>query len=156
MNDIIDKEMIGMDNQNNTNITDVDTLRSQTIISSQPLIVAEDLKKNQNPNVLISKKNIDLVREKCKKSKKTWLPELLFGLATTSFGAIISFLTAGVAFNDWKAYVGYIALPLIFVGCGISWLFVKNNNSKDNNELVDALERHIFSKIKEGEDENNE
>lgn len=135
-----------------TKITDIKELQNQSVASSQPILIAKDIK--SNPNILLPKKNIDLVKEKCVKSKYSWVPELLLSLSTAALGAFISFLTAGASFNDWKGYVGYIVMPLIVVGCGISWLFVRKMKTQDYNDLISALEKHIFNQTEEEESKN--
>lgn len=93
-----------MDDTNTTKITDIKELQSQAITTTQQIIVAKDLKKN--PNVLIPKKNIDLVKDKCNKSKYGWISDLLLALSTTFLGAIISFSLSGVNFDDWPSARG--------------------------------------------------
>jgi len=76
--------------------------------------------------------------EEVKNPRFTW-GELLFGIATSSAGAIAGALTTDIQLDSPKGVVFYVVLPMVTVGTFVAYLFCRTSSFGKASEIAREL-----------------
>lgn len=82
----------------------------------------------QIESIIIEVKSVKKINSLCQNIEEPKMPwaEVFLGLASLFAGAFISALISGIQLNSsWRSIVFYIISPVVAVGCGVAFLFLR-------------------------------
>lgn len=96
----------------------------------------------QVDSTIIEIKNVEKIRLMCNKVENPRIPwpEILLGLSSLFAGAFLSAIISGIGLEpNWKTVVFYILSPVAATGCGVAFVFKRNQNQESAKSLADHI-----------------
>ncbi len=122
-----------------SNISTVPIGNSRTLELHQKNVVKFN---NQVESTLIEVKTVEKLRSICEKVEEPKIPlnEILLGLSSLFAGAVLSALTSGIALEaNWRSVFFYIISPIVAVGCGVAFFFLRKLSQVSAKSLADRI-----------------
>lgn len=104
--------------------------------------VKEDKTKTGSSDIIVNENVLERTREKLEeiRDNKPDYTEILLALCTVSFGAVLGAFSTGLKFElTFTSVVFYVILPMVFVGTGVSFLILKNLQTKEASIMAKEL-----------------
>lgn len=90
-------------------------------------------------SIAVEEKNIQKIKEICRNAEEPHMPaaEICLSISSLFAGAFFSAIISGIQMEfSWKAIVFYILCPMIAVGCGVAFFFLRHNEQISVNTIA--------------------